>query len=65
MTTKTVQKEAFDVSEAMQILGVSRQTIYHLLNSGALRSFVLGRRRRKISRKAIEEYIARQESQAA
>lgn len=65
MSTKVVQKEAFDVTEAMQILGISRQTLYDLLNSGELRSFILGRRRRKISRRALEEYIAKAESGAA
>jgi excisionase family DNA binding protein len=51
-----------DVEQAMAALGISRGTIYHLINSGEIRSLKVGPRRRKISRSALDDYIAKQES---
>ena len=57
----TTDREAFSVDEARQKLGgISRKTIYDLINSGDLVSFKLGRRR-LISRNAIRNYIRLQE----
>lgn len=57
-------REAYSVDEARQKLGgISRKTIYDLINGGDLVSFTLGRRR-LISGNAIREYIRRQERKA-
>ncbi len=48
------------VSEALSILGVSRQTLYNEMNSGRLPSLKIGRSR-KISRRSLDEYIDRLE----
>ena len=60
-TMTTTDREAYSVNEARQKLGgISRKTIYDLINSGDLVSFTLGRRR-LISGNAIREYVRTQE----
>ena len=51
-------RSLYSIEEAMQLLGgISRNTIYNLLRSGALPSVEFGRRR-LISQKAIDEFVA-------
>jgi excisionase family DNA binding protein len=45
--------------EAARLLRISRTAIYGLLASGDLRSITIGRRRR-IPRRALDDYVARQ-----
>ena len=56
------QRLAFPIEEACKALATSRQRLYDLINDGRLRSFKEGKRR-YVSRKAIEDYIAAQEQQ--
>ncbi|MGN1097545.1 MAG: helix-turn-helix domain-containing protein [Clostridia bacterium] len=42
--------------EVMELLGVGRNTMYTLLNSGAIKAFRVGRKW-KIPRKSVDEYI--------
>ncbi len=51
---------AVTVDEAARTIKISRPSIYVELNSGRLRSFTLGRRR-LISVKALQEWIAARE----
>nr|WP_255220259.1 helix-turn-helix domain-containing protein [Actinomadura chibensis] len=53
----------YRVSEAMELLSLSRSVIYELIRSGRLRSVREGRSRR-IPGSAIAEYIALLESEA-
>lgn len=52
---------AYSIDDALKVLPVSRQTLYDLINQGALRSFKQGRRR-LISRAALLNYIAEREA---
>lgn len=49
--------EGYSVKEAMDLLDVSRDTIYRWMNSGELDFVVVGSRRR-IPQRAIDEFIA-------
>lgn len=52
---------AYDVTEVMRRLGVTRPTLYRFLRSGELRSFRLGARR-LVSAVALEDFIRERES---
>ena len=60
----TPLKPINDVPDVMAYLGCSRPTIYNLINSGELESFLIGNRR-KITDRAVHEMIARKEGRAA
>ena len=45
-------------AEVMEVLGIGKNSIYTLLNSGTLRGFRIGRSWR-ISAEALEEFIAK------
>lgn len=62
MLEPTAPRLAFPIDEACKALATSRQRLYDLINEGRLRSFKEGKRR-YVSRKAIEDYIAGQEGQ--
>lgn len=51
---------AFDVSEVIARLGVTRPTVYRFLHSGELRSFRLGSRR-LVSAGALADFIRERE----
>lgn len=54
------EKLALDVSEAAAVLGVSRPTMYQILNREDVHiDFYIGTRR-KVSRKALQEWIEQQ-----
>ncbi len=56
-----VERDAYTVHEARQRLGgISQATFYVLKNSGALRTFSVGRKR-LVSRQAIEDFIRARE----
>lgn len=55
------QRIALTVEDAIAVTGYSRNKLYDAINSGDLRSFKDGRRR-MISRKALEEFIAKREA---
>jgi excisionase family DNA binding protein len=56
-------KALYRVSEAMEVLGMSRNAIYELIRSGRLRSVKEGRSRR-IPESAITDYVALLEREA-
>lgn len=58
----TIQRLAYNITDACGVLCTSRQTLYNLINEGRLRSFKEGKRR-YVSRQAIDDYIAAQERQ--
>ena len=62
------EKIALDVSEAASILGVSRPTMYQIMNRADVHiDFYIGTRR-KVSRKALQAWVDQQldrESRAA
>lgn len=53
-----------DVTDVIERLGVSRQTVYNLLNSGEIPSMIVGKRRRKISAVALQEYLERRHAES-
>ncbi len=55
----TNEKVALSVSEAAELLGVSRPTVYQLLNREDFPSFRIGTRR-LISRSGLEAWVAAQ-----
>ena len=58
MTTN--EKLALDVSEAAALIGVSRPTMYNILNREDVQiDFYIGTRR-KVSRDALEQWIRQQ-----
>ncbi len=57
---QTMEKLALDVSEAAALLGVSRPTMYQIMNRADFRAdFYIGARR-KISREGLNEWIKAQ-----
>lgn len=55
---------ALSVPEVMASTRLSRQTVYHELNSGRLRSFKVGKRR-LVTPAALADWVARLEREAA
>jgi len=55
VTNETV--ELFTVEQACTALGIKRNTIYRLMNTGKLRSVQIGRARR-IPRSAITDFVS-------
>lgn len=49
--------DLLNVEELCEILGIGKNTVYELLNSGELKAFKVGRRTWKISKIALERYI--------
>ncbi|MDA0988811.1 MAG: helix-turn-helix domain-containing protein [Chloroflexi bacterium] len=54
-----MEKAAFSIREATVYLGINRATLYRLMNSGALESFHVGRRR-LLARSALDRFIQQQ-----
>ena len=57
-------KLTFSIPEAMIALGMSRQTIYNLINDAELKTYTVGRRR-YISLDALLAFIEKKEAEAA
>ena len=53
-------KLLLDVSEAAELLGISRPTMYQLMNREDFHAGIRIGTRRKISRKGLEEWIKQQ-----
>lgn len=54
----------YRVEDAARLLGVGRSTIYGLLAAGELASVKIGRSRR-VSRRELDDYVARMEGARA
>ncbi len=61
---KPVQQEALSVADACRALSICRASLYNEINRGRLRSYTLGTRR-YIAVKALHEFIAAREAEAA
>lgn len=57
------ERIAYQLDEAALALGMSRRQLYRLLDANELESFHEGRRR-MVSRRALEAYVAKREEQA-
>ena len=57
---ETTEKLLLDVSEAAELLGISRPTMYQLMNREDFHAGIRIGARRKISRKGLEEWINEQ-----
>jgi excisionase family DNA binding protein len=57
---KAVERLAYSPDEAAELLGISRELIHDLLRTGQLGS-VKARRRRLISKRHLEAFLAREE----
>lgn len=49
--------DLLNAEDLCEILGIGKNTVYELLNSGELKAFRVGRRTWKISKIALERYI--------
>ena len=56
----TTEKLALDVTEAAALLGVSRPTMYDILNREDFHAAFYVGRRRKISREGLSEWVRKQ-----
>jgi len=54
---------SYSIIQLMEVLHVSRQTVYDEINSGRLKTFKIGRRR-FVSDDALRKYIKDRESEA-
>lgn len=55
---------AYQLEQAFRLIGVGRSKGFELINTGELASYTVGRRR-YVTRKALEDFIADQQSRAA
>lgn len=62
--TEVPERTAYSPAEARALLSVSMPTLYKAINSGKLRSFKVGTARR-ISHKALHDFIATSEKECA
>jgi len=53
---------SYSINQLMEVLHVSRQTVYDEINSGRLKTFKIGRRR-FVSDDALREYIKDREEE--
>lgn len=60
----TDQKLSYTVEEAVAATGFARSRIYQAIGDGTLRTIKAGRRR-MVSRKALEDFIAKLERESA
>lgn len=58
------QRVSFTMDEAVGATGLSRSRLYKAISDGSLRTIKAGRRR-MVSRKALEEYVANLERESA
>lgn len=54
---------AYSVEDAAAVLGIGRSAMFELLAAGEIKSFLV-KRRRLVSRAALEAFVARQERKA-
>ena len=59
-----IEKRTFALSEVCTALGLSRPTVYGLINNGKLKSAVVGRRR-LVTRTALDAYLRALDAQDA
>ena len=50
-------KELYDIKEVVQILGVSRSTVYHLIRDNCLKKINVSERRVKITGESLYKHI--------
>lgn len=60
----TDQKLSYTVEEAVAVTSLARSRIYQAIGDGTLRTIKAGRRR-MVSRKALEDFIAKLERESA
>lgn len=52
------QDDRLDAAEVARMLGVSKATVYTMLEDGKLSGFLAGTRRKKIYRSSVDRWIA-------
>ena len=58
-----MHKLVYSITEVMETLRLSRQTVYNEINSGRLRTFNVGRRR-MVSAEALRDWVQAREAEA-
>ena len=58
MTTSNDEQLAYTATAAGALLGVGRSTVYELIRTGELPAIKIGRRSRRVTRAAIDAYLA-------
>jgi excisionase family DNA binding protein len=61
---RPIEREAFGIPEVAERLGISRRTVYSMIEAGRLRSVHLGTRR-LVLRSDLEAFLAALRSEAA
>ena len=51
-----MEKQAYSVAEAATILGISKTTLYELVNAGVIPTFSIGSKK-LISAQALEDFV--------
>lgn len=64
ITRHTPEPLAYSTDDAAAVLGIGRTTLFALIASGEIKTFLI-KRRRLVSRAALEAYIAKQERRTA
>lgn len=57
---KTIDRIAYPLDEGIDAIGISRSGAYRAIRAGELRTYLEGRRR-MVTRRALEEYVAKRE----
>jgi excisionase family DNA binding protein len=52
-----IVEEAYDISKASKYLGISRPTIYGLMENNLIKTFRTGRNKQKISKRELDRYL--------
>lgn len=58
-------KVGYSIADVCKILGVCRDTVYREINSGKLKTFKVGARRRFVSKDALKDFVKRCEADTA
>jgi len=64
MSVSTLPKLGYSINEVIEITGTSRQTVYHEINNGNLRTFKVGNRR-LTSPDALKDWVKTREAATA
>lgn len=65
MQQSNLIKIGYSISEVCMILGVCRDTVYNEINTGRLKTFKVGPRRRFVSQDALQTYVKQREAATA
>ncbi len=62
---QNLTKISYSIPEACLVLGICKDTLYDEINSGRIKTFKVGQRRRFISHEAMQQFIRDREAATA